>query len=84
MQPPGFRLVYAFMRLRWPLVCLYFAASSAVAKIQVDLKFPRLQYIAYEPVVANLVITNLAGQDVDLHDAGGQSCFPGPALPKPK
>jgi len=34
-----------------------------------------LQYIAYEPVVATLGITNLAGRDVDLHDADGQSWF---------
>jgi hypothetical protein len=32
-----------------------------------------LQYIAYEPVVATLSITNLAGRDIDLHDADGQS-----------
>ena len=35
----------------------------------------RLQYIAYEPVVATLAITNLAGRDVDLHDADGQPWF---------
>ena len=46
-----------------------------MAQIQVDLKFPRLQYIAYEPVVANLTITNLAGRDVDLRDAGTQAWF---------
>ncbi len=40
-----------------------------------DLKFKRLQYIAYEPVVATLGITNLAGRDIDLHDADGQSWF---------
>jgi hypothetical protein len=45
----------------------------AEAQIQVDLKFKRLQYIAYEPVVASLSITNLAGRDVDLHSADGQS-----------
>ena len=56
-------------------VLLCFGASGALAQIQVELKFPRLQYIAYEPVVANLVITNLAGRDVDLHDADGQSWF---------
>ncbi|MGB9475627.1 MAG: hypothetical protein WCE87_11235 [Candidatus Udaeobacter sp.] len=38
-----------------------------------DLKFKRLQYIAHEPVVATLSITNLAGRDIDLHDAEGQS-----------
>ena len=75
MQRPAFAVVYLFMKLRWLLVCLCFVASSAVAQIQVELKFPRLQYIAYEPVVADLVITNLAGRDVDLRDAGGQSWF---------
>lgn len=75
MQPRGFTVVYAFMKLRWPLLCLGFVASNAVAQIQVELKFPRLQYIAYEPVVANLVITNLAGRDVDLRDAESQPWF---------
>src|SRR5207237_9780054 len=45
----------------------------AEAQIQVDLKFKRLQYIAYEPVVVTLSITNLAGRDIDLHNANGQS-----------
>src|SRR5437773_5573914 len=75
MQLRGFAVVYVLMKLRCTLVCLCFVASSAVAQIQVELKFPRLQYIAYEPVVANLVITNLAGRDVDLRDTGGQSWF---------
>ena len=38
-----------------------------------DLKFKRLQYIAYEPVVGTVAITNLAGRDIELHDADGQS-----------
>src|SRR5712691_1899666 len=75
MQPRGFAVVYVLMKLCWTLVCLCFAAVPAFAQIQVELKFPRLQYIAYEPVVANLVITNLAGRDVDLRDADGQSWF---------
>src|SRR5436309_65187 len=75
MQLRGFAVVYVLMKLRWTLVCLCFAAVPAFAQIQVELKFPRLQYIAYEPVVANLVITNLAGRDVDLRDNGGQSWF---------
>jgi hypothetical protein len=75
MQRTAFAVVYLFMKLRWPLICLCFVANSAFAQIQVELKFPRLQYIAYEPVVANLVITNLAGRDVDLRDNGGQSWF---------
>jgi hypothetical protein len=61
--------------MRPALLALCFVASSATAQIQVELKLPRLQYIAYEPVVANLTITNLAGRDVDLRDAGGQPWF---------
>ena len=75
MQLRRFGIVYIFMKLRWTLVCLCFVASTAVAQIQVELRFPRLQYIAYEQVVANLVITNLAGRDVDLHDADGRAWF---------
>ena len=55
------------------IVCIFVVAAKSEAQIQVDLKFKRLQYIAYEPVVATLSITNLAGRDIDLHDADGQS-----------
>ena len=50
-----------------------FSAATAHGQIQVELKFKRLQYIAYEPVVATLGITNLAGRDIELRDADGQS-----------
>jgi hypothetical protein len=63
------------MKLRWALVGLWFFTGSAFAQIQVELKFPRLQFIAYEPVVANLTITNLAGREVDLRDRAGQPWF---------
>ena len=33
-----------------------------------NLKFKRLQYIAYEPVLATVTITNLAGRDIELRD----------------
>ena len=75
MQPRGFAVVYPFMRPCWTLFCLGFVANSAFGQIQVELKFPRLQYIAYEPVVANITITNLAGRDVDLRDGGNQPWF---------
>src|SRR5437870_12970409 len=55
------------------VVCVFLLAVTGEAQIQVDLKFKRLQYIAYEPVVATVAITNLAGRDIDLHDAHGQS-----------
>src|SRR5262245_56745364 len=57
--------------LPWLLVLIF--AAAAEAQVQVDLKFKRLQYIAYEPVVATIAITNLAGRDIELHDADGQS-----------
>jgi hypothetical protein len=50
-------------------------AASAQAQIQLDLKLARLQYIAYEPVIATVGITNLAGRDVELHDTGEQIWF---------
>ena len=61
--------------MRPALLALFFFAGNAFAQIQVELKLPRLQYIAYEPVVANLTITNLAGRDVDLRDSNGQAWF---------
>ena len=53
----------------------FFLAASARAQIQVDLKLPRLQYIAHEPIVAKLAITNLAGRNVNLRDGEGQTWF---------
>jgi hypothetical protein len=48
-------------------------AAIAQGQIQVDLKFNRLQYIAYEPVAATVALTNLAGRDIELHDDEGQT-----------
>jgi hypothetical protein len=53
--------------------CVFLFAAAAEGQIQVDLKFQRLQYIAYEPVVATVTLTNLAGRDIELHDGDGQS-----------
>jgi hypothetical protein len=61
------------IRLIFPALCVFLYATSSEGQIQVDLKFKRLQYIAYEPVVATVAITNLAGRDLELHDADGQS-----------
>ena len=58
-----------------PFACVFLFAVGGEAQVQVDLKFKRLQYIAYEPVMATLGITNLAGRDIDLHDADGQPWF---------
>lgn len=59
----------------FPCVALFFVALSAQAQIQIDLKFKRLQYIAFEPVIATVKITNLAGRDIELHDADDQHWF---------
>lgn len=57
------------------LLGLFIVASRSDGQIQVELKLPRLQFIAYEPVYATLHITNLAGRDIELHDTAGQEWF---------
>jgi hypothetical protein len=70
------RLALFYRAMKPMLFATYcFLAVSARAQIQVDLKLPRLQYIAYEPVVATLTITNLAGRSIDLRDSEGQTWF---------
>ncbi len=68
----------SFVRRAFPFaltaIILLFAGQLR-AQIQVELKFPRLQFIAYEPVIATISITNLAGRDVELQDADGQEWF---------
>ena len=56
-----------------PWFGIFLFAAGSEAQVQVDLKFKRLQYIAYEPVIATSAITNLAGRDIELRDADGQS-----------
>jgi hypothetical protein len=63
------------MKRALPFACLLLLAARGEAQIQVDLKLRRFQYIAYEPVMATLGITNLAGRDVDLRNADGQPWF---------
>src|SRR5438876_1044630 len=68
-------LFYRAMKRALPFACLFFLVARVEAQIQVDLRLKRLQHIAYEPVMATLGITNLAGRDVDLHHADGQPWF---------
>jgi hypothetical protein len=63
------------MKLIVHLAALLFLATAARAQIQVELKFKRLQYVAHEPVMATIKITNLSGRDIDLHDENGQRWF---------
>lgn len=62
------------MKLALALLLLL-GAAQARAQVQVELKLPRLQFIAYEPVTATIGITNLAGRDIELHDADGENWF---------
>jgi hypothetical protein len=57
------------------LALFLFLTEAAQAQIQVELKFKRLQYVAHEPVMATVAITNLAGRDIDLHNDKGQQWF---------
>jgi hypothetical protein len=68
-------LFYRVIQRALLFVYLLLFVVEAEGQIQVELKFKRLQYIAYEPVVATIRITNLAGRDVDLHDVDGQTWF---------
>jgi hypothetical protein len=63
------------MKYPLQLALFVFLAAAAQAQIQVELKFKRLQYVAHEPVMATVKITNLAGRDIDLHDEKGQHWF---------
>ncbi|MEP6809961.1 MAG: hypothetical protein ABI992_06940 [Chthoniobacterales bacterium] len=57
------------------LAGLLLFAAGARGQLQVDLKFSRLQYVAYEPLIATVKITNLAGRAIDLRDANEQHWF---------
>ena len=63
------------MKVLVRLALFLFFPAAAQAQIQVELKFKRLQYVAHEPVVATVKITNLAGRAIDLHDEKGQHWF---------
>jgi hypothetical protein len=63
------------MKFLLQLIPFLFLAAAVQAQIQVELKFKRLQYVAHEPVMATVKITNLAGRDIDLHDEKGQRWF---------
>ena len=71
----GFVIFSGPMRNTVLFLVFSFIVGAANAQIQVQLKFNRLQYIAYEPLIATVTITNRAGRDIDLRDEGGQHWF---------
>ena len=58
-----------------PCAALFLIALSAQGQIQVELNLKRRQYIAYEPVMASVTITNLAGRDIELRDDNDQHWY---------
>jgi hypothetical protein len=67
--------ILARMNLRLALACTFLLAVEAHAQIQVDLKFKRVQHVAYEPIIATVNLTNLAGRDIELRNENGQQWF---------
>ncbi len=63
------------MRFPFALVLFLVCGGTLHAQIQVELKLPRLQFVAYEPVIATVQVTNLAGRAIELHDFDGQRWF---------
>ncbi len=65
------------MKISFPsfLIALLLVVTGAHAQLRVDMKIKRQLYIAYEPLVATVSITNLAGRDITLKDADSQKWF---------
>jgi hypothetical protein len=51
---------------------IIFFAAVAQAQVHVELSFKRVQYIAHEPVVATVKISNLTGRAIELADGKGE------------
>ena len=55
---------------------LLLAASSALhAQLQIGMTLKRKMFMAHEPILVNISISNLSGRDVPLTDADGQHWF---------
>jgi len=63
-------------RLRFALFLVLLAGTVSLhAQIMVNFRTSRRLFIAYEPVVATVSITNLAGRDITLQDSGSEKWF---------
>lgn len=60
---------------RRTLLAFFALLLPVEAQLRVELTIPRRLYLAYEPVVATVTISNLAGRDITLRDHGGQQWF---------
>jgi hypothetical protein len=59
----------------WLLLCLATLAIPARAQITVDLSMKRHLFIAHEPVLATVTVTNLSGRDITLADTPEMQWF---------
>lgn len=57
------------------LLLLALLLPSASAQLQVEIGFKRTLYLAYEPLIASVSITNLSGNSLNLRDSDGQHWF---------
>jgi hypothetical protein len=63
------------MRISLVLPALLLAALTANAQVQVDISMKRNLYIAYEPILVTVTITNLSGNELTLADSGHNKWF---------
>jgi hypothetical protein len=61
--------------LSFLLALLLLLLPAAHAQLQVEIGFKRTLYLAYEPLIANVSITNLSGNSLNLRDTDGQHWF---------
>ena len=57
------------------LTAFLVAAHTAGAQVQVDISMKRTLYIAYEPILVTVTITNLSGNELTLADSGQNKWF---------
>jgi hypothetical protein len=57
------------------LVCLLCLSGEAMAQIKVELSIKRRLFLVYEPIIATVAVTNLAGRDIVLEDKGVHRWF---------
>lgn len=54
---------------------LFLCQSGLHAQLEVNLSIKTRLYMAYEPIIAKVSITNLSGRDITLHDEGAAKWF---------
>ncbi|NIP95476.1 MAG: hypothetical protein GWO24_19345, partial [Akkermansiaceae bacterium] len=69
---PGLICMMPSRRLLSPIVFLFTlaAAMSLEAQVRVDLRLSKRSYVAHEPVLATVTITNHAGRELLIHNEG--------------